>query len=232
MAASQLQYGMTSANNLALMLDESLKQMQQSMNSSGSKDGKQQCKQPGSGESQGKGLKQMLKMQQGLGEGMKKAGKQQGKGSNNGQGIDGNSEELARMAAQQHELRKQMQKMMDELDGGGGNGKSLQKIIDQMEKQENDIVNKRITSETLNRQKDIETRLLKAENALLKREKEKKREAKEGKKQHRGNNIDKIRYKDISNENLNNVINTEPIELNEQYKRLMEKYLYQIENEK
>ena len=231
-AASQLQYGMTSANNLALMLDESLKQMQQSMNSSGSKDGKQQCKQPGSGSSPGKGLKQMLKMQQGLGEGMKKAGKQQGKGSKNGQGTDGESEELARMAAQQRELRKQMQQMMDELQGDGGNGKALQKIIDQMEKQEKDIVNKRITSETLERQKEIETRLLQAENALLKREKEKKREATDGKKRQRGNNIDKIGYKDISIENLNNVINTKPIKLSEPYKKILEKYLYEIENEK
>jgi len=101
-----------------------------------------------------------------------------------------------------------------------------------MEKQENDIVNKRITSETLERQKEIETRLLQAEKALMKREKDKKREAVEGKKHERGNNIDEIRYKDISIENLNNVINTKPIKLSESYKRILEKYLYEIENEK
>ena len=231
-AASQLQYGMTSANNLALMLDESLKQMQQSMNSSGSKSGDQKCKQPGSGESSGQGLKQMLKMQQGLGEGMKKSGKQQGKGSNNGQGQDGDSQELARMAAQQRELRKQMQQMMDELNGDGGSGSALQKIIDQMEKQEQDIINRRITAETLQRQKDIETRLLQAEKALMEREKEKKREATEGKKRQRGNNIDEIGYKDISIDNRNSIINTKPIKLSEPYKKLLEKYLYEIENEK
>ena len=71
------------------------------------------------------------------------------------------------MAAQQSELRKQMQQMMDQLKADGGNGSALQKIIDKMEMQEDDIVNSRITSETLERQKEIETRLLQAEKAMM-----------------------------------------------------------------
>ena len=225
--SSNLQYGMTSANNLALMLDESLNRMKQSMNMPGSKSGEGECKQPGN--SSGSGMKQVMKMQQGLGKGLKKAGKKKGKGEKPGEGSSGSSRELARMAAQQSELRKQMQDLMDQLKAEGGNGNALQKIIDQMEKQENDIVNKRITSETLERQREIETRLLKAERALLEREKEERREAVEGKNRKRGNHNIEIKYNDITVDDRNNLINTKPIKLSAPYKKILKKYLYEIE---
>ncbi len=231
-ASSDLQYAMTSANNLALMLDESLDQMKQSMKTPGSKTGKGKCKTPGSGDKSGEGMKEMLKLQKNLGLGMKKAGQQKkGQGKKSGSGKNGESRELARMAAQQSELRKQMQQMMDQLKADGGNGSALQKIIDKMEMQEDDIVNSRITSETLERQKEIETRLLQAEKALMEREKEDRREAFEGKNRKRGNYNDNIKYKDISRDNQNNIINKKPIQLSEPYKRLLKKYYYEIEED-
>ena len=225
--SSNLQYGMTSANNLALMLDESLNKMKQSMDMPGEKSGSGDCKNPGGSGSEG--MKQMLKMQKGMGEGLKKAGPQKGKGEKPGESSSGNSRELARMAAQQGELRRQMQDLMDQLEANGGNGSALQKIIDQMNKQENDIVNKRITNETLERQKDIETRLLKAEKALLEREKEERREAVEGKNRKRGNPNIEMKYKDMSVDDHNSVINTKPLKLSDPYKKILKKYLYEIE---
>ncbi len=165
---ANMQYAMTSANNLALMLNESLDQMKQSMNMPGSKSGSAKCQQPGSGDSPG--MQQMINMQKSIGKGLKQSGKQKGEGKNGSKGENGDARKLAEMAAQQSELRRQMQELMDQIEGQGGNGKALQKIIDEMEKQETDIVNQRISSETLERQKEIETRLLKAEKALLKRE--------------------------------------------------------------
>lgn len=230
--SSNLQYGMTSANNLALMLEESLNKMKQSMNMPGSKSGKGECNQPG-GSSGSEGMKQMLKMQKGLGKGLKEAGQKMGSGENPADGSSASSRELARMAAQQSELRKQMQDLMDQIEGNGGNGSALQKIIDKMNMQENDIVNKRITSETLERQREIESRLLKAEKALLKREKEEKREAVVGKNRKRGNPNIEMKYKDISVDDHNNVINTKPLKLSTPYKKVLKKYLYEIEtNEK
>ena len=44
-----------------------------------------------------------------------------------------------------------------------------QQAIEKMEKTELDLVNKRISQETINRQKDILTRMLKAENALTRK---------------------------------------------------------------
>lgn len=226
--SSNLQYGMTSANNLALMLEESLNKMKQSMNMPGSKSGKGECNQPGGSSGSG-GMKQMLKMQKGLGKGLKEAGQKMGSGENPADGSSASSRELARMAAQQSELRKQMQDLMDQIEGNGGNGSALQKIIDKMNMQENDIVNKRITSETLERQREIESRLLKAEKALLKREKEEKREAVVGKNRKRGNPNIEMKYKDISVDDHNNVINTKPLKLSTPYKKVLKKYLYEIE---
>ena len=229
--SNSLQYAMTSANNLALMLDESLNQMKQSMNMPGSKSGKGKCKNPGSGKKPGEGMSEMMKMQKKLGDGMKKMGKKNGAGKKSGKGKSGESKELARMAAQQSELRKQIQELMDQLEGEGGNGSALQKIIDKMEEQENDIVNKQISSETIERQKEIETRLLQAEKAMLEREKEERREASEGKSKKRGNYNNEIQYKNTSIDNSNNVINKKPLKLNTPYKKLLKKYLYEIESQ-
>ena len=227
-AGSNLQYSMTSANNLALMLDESLNNMKNSMKMPGSKSSESECDQPG--QSQGESMKEMMKMQQKLGKGLKPSPMPGGKDGKSGKGKEGESRELAKMAAQQSELRKQMRDLMNQIEGEGGNGSALQKIIDKMEMQEQDIVNKRISSETLERQKEIESRLLMADRALQEREKEQKREASAGKKQERSNNIDELKYKDISGDNYNNVINSSPLKLSTPYKKLLKKYLYEIEN--
>ncbi|NOY49489.1 MAG: hypothetical protein GXO88_02830 [Chlorobi bacterium] len=225
---ANMQYAMTSANNLALMLNESLDQMKQSMNLPGSKSGSAKCQQPGSGDSPG--IQQMIKMQKSIGKGLKQSGKQKGEGENGSKGENGDAKKLAEMAAQQSELRRQMQELMDQIEGQGGNGKALQKIINEMEKQENDIVNKRISSETLERQKEIETRLLKAEKALLKREKDKKRESKEGKNMKRGNPKANFKYKMAETDNKNNIINRRPLKLQESYKKISDKYLYDLKS--
>ena len=59
----------------------------------------------------------------------------------------------------------------------GQGGQELQEIIDQMNKNEIDLVNKRLTNEMMKRQQDILTRLLKAEKAQREREYDNKRKA-------------------------------------------------------
>jgi hypothetical protein len=63
----------------------------------------------------------------------------------------------------------------DGKDGNGGQGGDLKT---QMEKTEADLVNKRLTEETLLRQREILTRLLETEKALQERGEEEKRESK------------------------------------------------------
>jgi uncharacterized protein with von Willebrand factor type A (vWA) domain len=91
------------------------------------------------------------------------------------------SKQLAQLAAQQAAIRKEMQRAAQELNKDGkGSGNGLQKLAEEMEKTEKDIVNRNITQETINRQQDIMVRLLEAEKAERERELDQKRESQEG----------------------------------------------------
>lgn len=185
LAAGRQQYVMTGVNNLALMLSEALNEMQQQMQKKETKEGGGSCKKPG-----GKGKKPsastMKSMQQQINEqiaklkdGMKNPNeKKDGKGGKNGK--NATSEQFARLAAQQEALRRELQKMGDEMnkDGKQGNG-NMQKLAEQMEKTETDLVNKTITQETMMRQEEILTRLLESEKAERERDQDEKRESKE-----------------------------------------------------
>jgi len=130
-------------------------------------------------------LKDQMAKQQGKEGNKPKPGEKQS-GGKSGQGNQtGNnqfSEQLARLAAQQEALRREMQKASEQFnkDGKNGNG-SMQKLAEKMEKTETELVNKMITEETLRRQQEILTRLLDAEKAERKQDMDQKRESKEGK---------------------------------------------------
>ena len=185
-ARSEQQFVMTGLNNLALMLDESLQQMQQQQQQQQQqkKPGKGKCNKPG-GSGKGKpkpSAGQMKKMQESLSKQLEELKKQ---GKNQGQNKSGNnpqlSKELAGAAAKQAALRKMMEDKAGELNqDGSGAGNELKQIAKEMEQIQKDIVNNNITEETLRRQKDILTRLLKAENAERTQGEEEKRESKEG----------------------------------------------------
>jgi len=178
-ARSSQQYVMTSLNNLALLLDEALQQMQMQMASK--MPGTGNCQKPG-----GSGSKpspsSMKKMQEALGKKiaeMEKAlGENKGKSGKGQKG--GMSKELAKMAAEQAAIRKEVQRMAQELNkDGSGAGNELNKLAQEMEEIEKDIVNKDIKPETLKRQQDIMIRLLESERAEREREQDKKRESRE-----------------------------------------------------
>ncbi len=174
------QYVVTSLNNLALLLDEALQQMQQEM--AQSMPGQGNCNKPG-----GKGKKpsasQMRKMQQGMQgqmDKMKKMLEQQGNQGKSGKQSKENAKELAKSAAKQAAIRKEIEKLGDQLnEDGSGNGNELKKIAKEIEELEQDLVNKRVDQNTLNRQQDIVTRLLKHEKAEREREKDNKRKSNE-----------------------------------------------------
>lgn len=222
---SDQQYAMTAMNNLALMLAESLDQMQQSMQMSGTASG-QRC--PNPGQSIPGSLDAVSEMQQQLNQQMQNGSQKEGEQGENG--INGNSEELARMAAQQSEIRRRLQQYIEELESEGGNGNALNKLVEDMLKSEEDMVNRRISQETLERQKDIEVRLLKSEKARMEREKKKERESEEGKNRQRSNLSDQIQYKD-KNEKQEDILITVPVELSPYYRALHKKYIYKMEKE-
>jgi len=175
-ASSNEQYAMTAMNNLALMLIDALDQLQKSKNGSGNGKSKQQT------------LGELAKMQQQLNQNMQKAREQmqkQGNKDGNGQkqGEQGSiSEQLARMAREQQMIRETLQQINAE-DNKDGTNKlgNLDKISQQMEQNERDLVNKHITDEALKRQEQIQTRLLEAEKAEQQRDQDQKRESNTGK---------------------------------------------------
>ena len=234
---AQQQYALTHVNNLALMLEEALEKMQQSMSmSSSNKSGKNACPNPGKGAGK-PSLKDIMQMQESLSNGLKKGQKGKGKKSDPGkkeqggeQGENGNSAELARMAAMQYEIRQKLQEYMDELKSNGGNGNALNEVLKNMDKTEEDIVNRNITRQTIERQNQIKVRLLKAENAELQREKEKRRESQEGKNNTDRNFTKNLKYKK-SQTGQEGIILLKPIELNYYLKSVYKKYLYKIELE-
>ncbi|MCF6341603.1 MAG: hypothetical protein L3J31_02200 [Bacteroidales bacterium] len=225
-AQSQQQYSMTSMNNLALMLAESLDQMKQSMQMQNSKPGQGKCNNPGMGSSPS--LKEMLQMQQQMNGRMQ--GKAKKKGLGGKEGLNAQSKELARMAAMQGEIRRRMQQYIDELERNGMNGSSFSKLAEDMQKIEDDIINRRITEQTLERQKQLEVRLLKSEKAEQEREKKKERESEAGKNVKRSNQNSILQYKD-EKANQQEILILSPIEMSPYYRALLNKYLYKLERE-
>ena len=243
-AASSMQYSMMSLNNLALVLAESLDDMQSQMRQNSQKKKSGNCKKSGScnnpGQSKsGKGkpsAKSMKDLQDALNKQMEamkqqldKQGKQDGRGKI-GQGSK-MSEEFARMAAQQEQIRRMMQKYGEELkqSSGGTMGKEVDKLLKQMEQTETELVNKTITKQTMMRQQQILTRLLEHEQAEMKREREQKRESKEAKDifQHSQGDLDQ--YNKLKQQELE-MFRTVPPTFTNYYKSKVNDYFYKLGN--
>lgn len=227
-AAGKQQFAMTSMNNLALMLDETLHQMQQQMGQqmSGMQIINKKRPTPQMGDMQ-KSLNQQI-------QDLMKSGK-------SGKEL---SQELAKLAAKQEMIRKAMKEAMKgkegkkkgskdgkgtEGEGGekGGDG-DIGKMLDDMEKTEEDLVNKRITQETLKRQKEILTRLLESEKAMREREQDNKREAEKVKgEKERKNPAEFSEYLKLKEKQVE-LLKSIPASLNPYYKKEVNEYFKKI----
>lgn len=176
-AQNRGQQAMTSINELALILNESLEQMMQQQNQqnksqcSGGK-----CNKPGNGKKNKPGMSSLRQMQQQLNQQMIKM---QGEGG-------GTPEELAKMAAQQEMIRRMLGEAAKDgkQDGGPDPGGETQKKMDETE---TDLVNKAITPETIKRQQDILDKMLEYEKAEKQKEMDEKRQSTEAKNQQQSN---------------------------------------------
>lgn len=187
-ATTSQQQAMTTMNNLALMLNSALQQMQQDQRDSmmgqpQSGDGKPgKSKKKGQKPGQGQAGR-MGKMQEQLNQQIQQL-QQSGK---QGRAL---SEDLAKLAAQQQMLRQALQELEKQQKGtkpgskpGGQDGKGdlggngTGELKKMMEQTETDLVNKRLTEQTVMRQRQILTRLLEAEKSARERDQDDKREA-------------------------------------------------------
>jgi len=190
-AAVREQFVMTGLNNLAVMLLESMQNMQQKMSQQNQKQGKGSCSNPGGkGKSQGKLSKgdKLSKGQEQLGQMLQEMQKkgQDGKPGKDGQPKPGEgqqgkemNEEYARIALMQEALRRklgELRKAMEQ-DGNGSGAKTLRETEKLMEEQEKELVNKRFSQQMIERQKEIQTRLLEHEKSDRTQQTEEQRQA-------------------------------------------------------
>ncbi|HEX7412511.1 MAG TPA: DUF4175 family protein [Bacteroidia bacterium] len=236
------QNAMTSINNLALMLNESLEKMQKEMQMKGSsKPGSGSCKKPGSGSGQKPSISTMRKMQEQLNkqiEQMKKILEQQGKqsggkkpgekpgqqkGGNNPYGnMPGTSESLAKMAAEQEGLRRAMQEAIQKMKKEGGEQPGGD-MLSKMEETETDLVNKRITQETIKRQQEILTKMLESEKAEREQEQDEKRKSNEAKTQDYANPALFLEYQKMKEKEAE-LLKTIPADLTPYYRQKVNQY--------
>ncbi len=244
-AATAMQYTMTSLNNLALILAESLDKMQDQMRKNqqqqGSKcnkpNGKQKskgsCDNPGNSSPSPKSMKEMQdvlnKQMESLRQQLNKQGDKPGRakiGEKNGL-----SEQFARMAAEQEQIRRMMEEYGREMKQNSPADKKLAREIDemmrQMEQTETDLVNRTISAQTMKRQQQIMTRLLEHEKAEQKQRKEERRESKEGKDVLQPSQGDMEKFEQLQNKNLE-LFRTAPPALSPYYKNKVNEYFYKF----
>ncbi len=208
-AVGKQQYVMTSINNLALMLDDVMTQM---MNAMGS----------GAGKGQNQSVPSLSELQKQLNKQiseLKKSGKQ-------GREL---SEELARLAAEQEQIRNMLQQLEEQLqnqNGGDGTG-SIEEIRKKMEQTEMDLVNKQITRQLIQRQQEILTRMLEAENAVRERGEDNEREGEHAKQYQRKIPKEFKEYIKLKEQEIE-LLKTVPLKLNPFYKKEVNEYFKRI----
>jgi hypothetical protein len=160
------QFVMTHVNNLALLLNESLQNMQMQMQGEGEGDMQQ---------SAGESMPDIRQMQEEMNQMLQQMREgQQPMPGETGEGM-GRSEQLARMAAEQEAIRRRLRELTDEIKKDGNGSGDLEEVMKDMERTELEIISGSIGRQTQLRQQRILTRLLEHEKAMLEREQEEKR---------------------------------------------------------
>jgi len=178
------QFALTSLNNLALLLSEAINQMQQQMKNQMQSQGSKSCKKPGQSNpnSMGELMKKQMALQQKM---MDLQGKMKGEVPKNGENGDV-AKDLVKLANEQEGIRKELQDMSKDLEGD--QKKQINDIIKKMEENEQDILNKTISSQTINRNEEIKIKMLDSEKAMRNQDQDDKRKSNEGEDKKDNNN--------------------------------------------
>ncbi len=209
-AISQQQFAMTSINNLALLLNDVLSQMQQQM-----ADAMGNPQQNPGDSQQNMNLSELQKQLNEQIQNLQKSGK-------SGRAL---SEELSKLAQQQEKIRKALEDMDSEEDGGGGTGDQLAK---EMEETETDLVNKKLTNELIERQKQILTRLLDVEKSDREQELDQKRKGETAKDSYEKQAAQRFdEYIKLKKQEIE-LLKTVPLKLNPYYKTEANEYFKRL----
>lgn len=185
----------------------------------GDKDGK--GTKDGDGKSEGKGQKPGSKGENGSGMGGSGTG---GEGENNSE-----AEQIARLAEQQAGIRRKIQELATLLNSKGlsGEAKQLRELEGKMDKNETDLVNRRLSNEIMLRQRDILTRLLETEKAVRNQEEDEKRSSQSAKELSRP--IPPMLQKYFTDQkSLLELYKTAPPQLKPYYRKMVENYFLYV----
>ncbi len=209
-AATEMQFSMTAINNIALMLDSHFDMLMQMLANA----------KPSMGKSKKKGEKSLGQMQQQLNQRI-----EQLKGS--GKGGRQLSEELAEMAAEQERIRRALQEMENKMkqNGGGLPGD----IPGKMEQTETELVNKQLTDQLIQRQKEILTRLLESEKSMREQDLDEERKGEAAKDYEKEIPIEVEEYLRLKEKEVE-LLKTVPPKLYPYYKKEVGEYFKRIKN--
>lgn len=226
MSVRNQQVALQSMNNLALMLAESIDDMENSMMGGGGGKKKNKPQQGGKGQQ----MQNMQQLQEQLGQQLQEL-RNKMQQQQQGNQMQGMSEEFARMAAEQEMIRQGMQQMLDEMKANGQIGDDgLNQIIMDMEKLEEELVNKKITNQMLERNKEILSRMLESQKAQEKRDQDEKRKSNEYKGSKFDRKIDELYYEQRLKNN-EEFLKQNPIQYQPYYKsKINEYYLKKNQN--
>lgn len=168
---SNQQYAITATNELSDLLSEILDNLQQSMSQSSGN---------GKGSGQEMQLPDIIQSQEQINQQMQKGMKQQQEGKEGEKGKEGEvngkqnsselneqmSEELFNLFQQQQQLRQVLEKQLSNKIGKG-NPQQKERLLKEMERIENDLIEKGFNNETLQRMLQLKHQLLKLDNAAF-----------------------------------------------------------------
>lgn len=231
---SNQQFAITAANNLADFLSDVLDNMQEQMSMS---------------QSQGQGMEMQLPdiimgqeelskmMEEKLGEGENKQqsedGEQQQEGENgqqqNNQGMsEEQGQELFEIYQQQQLLRQALEQQLSDVINNERNP-SAEKLLNDMEDVELDLLNQGITQQTLQKMLELQHQMLKLENATFQQGQENKRESETNRNQFNNNSNNQIpTAKEYFK--TTEILNKQTLPLQPVYKRKVQEY-FRTEND-
>ena len=209
---------MTSINNLANMLSDVMKQIQQQMMSM--MPGQGMCQNPGNQKGQMPNMQQLGNQQQQLNEQMRQM-MQQGK-------MDGQS--LSEMAARQQAIREALQKAYQQMQQQQSQKPlgDMGQVAKDMQQTEQELINKQLTHETLKRQQQILSRLLQADKSIRERDLDEKRESKSGRLKDR-KSPDALTEEEYKNKIRQELLKSNKLEYSNDFIILIEQYYKKLE---
>jgi len=212
------QFAMTSANNLALLLSESLDNMQNQ--SKGSQQSNKKSNKKGKGKPSIGDLKTYQKQMK---DQLEKMMEQMKNSNPNGQSPQLN-QDFVKALSQQEMFQKMLNDIINKTSLNPEIQKQLNDINKLIEDNKADLVNKQLNNESLLRNQKILTRLLEAENAQKEQENDNKRESKEGDEKYKTTpnfiqNLNKSFF------NLNQDLDLSILRLNNFYKLKFDSYI-------